>query len=268
MNRIALFLLLLCGCAARTPAPSSHHRAAPASWGLVTLAKPIDPDAPGAGMAPFIFQQAAAGGPIRILGQISPVGQNPEADLSRSVVYWSKDFLNIRGRLHARYTYEWCSAGPVRVAGVRVVLDSAGLPVIWELLPATSGEAASFYMSSGLEMAAAREYPAPTDGRRFAVETANREVEVADLVADAPMPMGPMICQDPQGNVLQLQSRCMPIPPAQLISENYYEWQPLAAETKRKLDALQAAAGATPGFYTDSSDAGSLEQILNLPKDF
>src|ERR1039458_5092678 len=84
-------------------------------------------------------------------------------DRSHSAIYWQADNVQLHGRTHLRVSYLWCYAlapadqyaGPpgLPLQGIRVTLNSASQPVIWEVLADSSG-AEVIYASQSLQAAA------------------------------------------------------------------------------------------------------------------
>ena len=76
--------------------------------------------------------------------------------------------------------------------GIRITLNSAGQPAIWEVLADGSG-AELIFVSQSLEAAALAEFGKPLPGRRYAIERSVEEapsVVVARVIDDGPMAHG------------------------------------------------------------------------------
>ena len=104
-----------------------------------------------------------------------------KVDTARPAVYFDMDTVRINERAHARMTmYLWCYAmnpsghEELGIQGIRLTLDLAGQPVIWEVLADSSG-AELIFVSQSLEAAAARAFGKPLPGRRYAVERGSSE---------------------------------------------------------------------------------------------
>ena len=111
-------------------------------------------------------------------GTLSVSNGAPILDRSRPAIYWEADTVQVNGKAHARFSYVWCyspgplgsepgqgtnNASPSRaetalpLQGIRITLNSAGQPVIWEVL-ADSSRARLLFVSQNLEAAAVAEF--------------------------------------------------------------------------------------------------------------
>jgi hypothetical protein len=203
---------LLAGCAAPSP-PTSPDRydaiylRANARFGNTVLWKPdAAPDrAPAATFAPLLVQEILSGEPFAV--DAEPV-RWVSAQTNR---------ITIHGRLHDQLSYVWshpsASSNAPAAQGVRVTLDGAGRPAIWEVLTDPS-EAQVLFVSQSLEAAARAAFGPPLPGRRFAVECSPAqapETVVARVIEDGPTPMGPVLyLRAGTHDVSTLICRCMP----------------------------------------------------------
>lgn len=203
-------------------------------------------------------------------------------DLERPAIYVRAGEVQIHGLAHAQMTYLWCyrpdpASGNPQVRGVRLTLNSAGEPVLWEpLSPEPSVRV--FFVAESLERAAAAEHGAPLPGRRFAVERSAVEtpdVFVARLIDDGPIPMGPMVYVEARANAIStVLCRCMPAQVGHIVENAFYELLPVESlpETPDFLDpdATAAARGLRALIVPESPSGGDRNegQILRLPRTF
>ena len=94
-----------------------------------------------------------------------------------ATLYFGQSTAALHSRLYEQVFYVWLypqSAGGRRgrlvAQGVRMTLDSRGLPAVWEVM-ANDTSAKIIYVSRVVEHAAAEEFGPPLAGRRFSVET-------------------------------------------------------------------------------------------------
>ena len=176
--------------------PAALQQRATNRFASAFLIKPVDADSGPlhVQLAPLLMMETSQ---LRA----SPHSAATSAQVQR--VYYLADTVQIRGKLHARFAYVWLApakehgktASPDQWQGVRITLDSAGRPSVWEGLADSSGERLLFVADS-LEQAAKIQFGLPEAGRVFAVE---RSVEqsprtmVPRTVEDGPAPMGPFV---------------------------------------------------------------------------
>ena len=166
----------------------------------------------------------------------------PVLDRSRPAIYWQSDTVQLKGKAHARFSYVWCySPGPqgsergqstnnvspgrpesgLPLQGIRITLNSAGQPVIWEVLADSSG-AELIFVSQNLEAAAVAEFGKPLPGRRYAIERSVDEapnVIVARVIDDGPVAMGPIVYLSAGTRAVStLICRCMPAQAKRLLA--------------------------------------------------
>lgn len=155
------------------------------------------------------------------------------------VVFESGQTL-INGRSHDQLDYSWTypsntpTIESVRMAqGVRLTLNAAGEPVIWEVLGDSSG-ANIIYVAQSLELAARAEFGSPLPGRRFSIERSLAEAPdtiVANVISDGPTPMGPVIyLRTASRDVSALICRCMPSQGGRLLGQKSYELHPAVTQ--------------------------------------
>jgi hypothetical protein len=228
-------------------------------------------------LAPLILQQTPAHGRQR--PRANPFGRlvlrkdRLRLDDSRPMLYVVPDTVEIHGKAHARLTYVWVyslkptspgSALPLQ--GVRITLNSAGAPAIWEVLADKSG-ADVVFVSESLAQAAAAEFGAPLPGRKYSIEqslgAAPRTV-VARVIDDGPIPMGPIVyLSAPTHSVATLICRCMPAQ-ARRVSASY-TYDLVAPGDDSILERLKMRTSLRIAFWPGEPDQRSLQQVLRLP---
>jgi hypothetical protein len=166
----------------------------------------------------------------------------------------------VNHRSHQQFSYTWNhSAGNAsaeqKTQGVRLTLNAAGAPVIWEVRSDSSG-ADILYVAQSLELAARAELGPPLPGRKFSSERALAEAPntvVANVIEDGPVVMGPIVyLAGERGDVAALICRCMAAQFQNLLGQKEYE-----------LIVRPASNQTTIGF-----PPGPLEARLRLPKSF
>jgi hypothetical protein len=227
-------------------------------------------------------------------GTLNTSHGTPFLDRSRPAIYWEADAVQIKGTALARFSYVWCyapdspeqeraqgirsaTAGPAKpglpLQGIRITLNSAGQPGIWEVL-ADSSTAKLFFVSQNLEAAARAEFGKPLPGRRFAAERsveAAPEVVVARVIDDNAVAAGPIVYLSAGTRAVStLICRCMPAQAKKLLATSTYELLPFQAASTNSLIIqarflLQERAAFWPG---DDLDGKRLEAGLRLPEAF
>ena len=249
-------------------------------------------------LAPLILQEApAAKEPLSRtdrFGTLSVSTEAPVLDRSRPAIYWEADAVQVNGKALARFSYVWCYApdslkpermhgitstasGPAKpglpLQGIRITLNSAGQPAIWEVL-ADSSRAKLFFVSRNLEAAAMGEFDKPLPGRRFAAERsveAAPDVVIARVVDDGPVAAGPIVYLSADTRAVStLICRCMPAQARKLLTTSTYDLLPFHAASTNSLFmqarlVLRERAAFWPG---DDTDGKELEACLRLPKAF
>lgn len=234
-------------------------------------------------LAPWILQeitdtkQDTDPGQDRI-GSLPPVGDIPEADHSLPRVHAQTDSVSVNGRDHLRLTYLWCygagpSALPAAIQGVRITLNTAGEPSVWEVLTEASGMALIF-VSESVESAARAQYGAPLPGRRFAVERGLSQapkVVVARAIDDGPMPMGPLVyLRAGTRSVGTLTCRCMPAQAKRLATSQVYRLAPVRRFVEDPAWVMVLASAQDRLAFQPEGEPGEsrLERCLRLPAGF
>ena len=154
--------------------------------------------------------------------------------------------------------------------GIRITLNSAGQPAIWEVL-ADSSTAKLFFVSQKLEAAAMAQFGKPLPGRRFATERsmeAAPDVIVARVIDDGPVVAGPIVYLSADTRAVStLICRCMPAQARKLLATGTYDLLPFHFASTNSLIIqarflLQERAAFWPG---DDTDGKRLEACLRLP---
>lgn len=295
----ALLALFVAGCVAPLRS-STQGRSLSAAicqrttnvFDLAQFYKPADTEnpAPELALAPLILQQVGPSNslqmPIPILGRLSISNAATTLDYQSSTVYCDLDTFEINGRPHTRYSYVWFSAaglrsvqrppvaesGPV-LQGVRITIDSSGLPAIWEVMTDPSA-ARILFVSHSLEAAAAAQYGAALPGRRYAIESTTRttpNVVVARAIEAGAMAMGPIVYLERDAvTVSTVLCRCMPAQAKGLVSTHVYRLLPWRSAGAPLLDLSQAAKLQQRSAFWPGEPAPSdwIEQCLRLPRSF
>jgi hypothetical protein len=165
---------------------------------------------------------------------------------------------SVAGVNHLQMTYVWsCGKEQGTVLGVRITLDSQGLPVIWEVLDDRAGPRVIF-VSQSLEEKAKKAFGPHSAGRHLAIEQppgVAPDVVVARVIEDGPVAMGPIVHVTAKPcDISTVICRCMPTQARQLVGTKYYELKPLSDVIANRFQVLGAdrdLAGALripPGF--------------------
>ncbi len=178
----------------------------------------------------------------------------------------------IRGQLHDQFTFRWSSLqrgarksrNGLAAQGIRLTLDAAGDPVIWEVLQPGSG-LRLFFVAQSLESKAADQFGAPLAHRHFSVERACTEqpkVWVLRLLDQGPIPMGPAVYLEAgTHSVTTLLCRCSPTQVDRVRRTVYYQLV-LAGQ------AANQTRTSPPAAPQPQSEGPALETMLRLPDSF
>jgi len=282
------------------PAYSEFYQRATNEFACADYYKPVDTktNEPSFALAPLIFQQVNSVQDLPLLpdrfGTLSVSDGAPVLDQSRPTIYWEANTVQVNGRAHARFSYVWCySSRPgelelwqrtntvpagraeagLPLQGIRITLNSAGRPVIWEVLADRSG-VKLFFVSQNLETAAVAEFGKPLPGRRYSIERgveAAPDVIVARLIDDSQVPMGPIVYLSAETRqVITLTCRCMPAQARKLLVTDGYDLRPFREVSTNALIMqarmmLQELAAFWPG---DEASGRGLGACLRLPEVF
>jgi hypothetical protein len=294
MKGAAVLVLVLAGCAGGcaslhpVPPPPALPRAeiyqrATNQFAQADFFKPAEAgtnDLPFT-LAPLILQEVNSTTvpppPPDRFGALIPSNGLPTVAPSRPAVCWHADTVTLNGKAHTCLTYLWfCSfdqaehGAPVPVQGVRLTLNSAGQPVIWEVLADSSGLALIF-VSQSLEAVATARFGKPLPERRHAIERSLEEapnVVVARVIDDGPVAMGPIVyLRTGTCDVSTLICRCMPAQAKTLRTTTVYDLLPLSA-LPSNLPFPQAPAHTNAQralWFSEAPGSNRLEQCLRLP---
>jgi hypothetical protein len=202
-------------------------------------------------------------------------------DRSRPAIYWQADTVRLKGKEHVRFAYVWCySSGAsgqgesgLALQGIRIMLNSAGRPVIWEVLADSSG-AELIFVSQSLEAAALAEFGKALPARRYAIERSVAEaprVIVARALDDGPVAMGPFVYLSAgTRTVSTLICRCMPAQAKKLLATSAYDLLPFqAVAVQLCLTQAKVLAREQTAFWPgDERSDNRLEYCLRLPSAF
>ncbi len=228
-------------------------------------------------LAPFIFEErasTAAGGPRQeSFGRLVLTNASVAVDTEHPAVYFSAFTPVLNGQPHAQLAFTWfyssarCpSNSPCPAQGVRLTLNSAGEPAIWEVLADNSGRELIF-VSQKLESAAAAQWGQVLPGRRHAIERGTNEapgIVVARVIDDAPVPMGPMVYLDQAStSAISVSCRCMPVQARKLEQTTTYDLLPL--ELTKAVQESGFSSALWPG---NAATERKLERSLRLPARF
>jgi hypothetical protein len=285
-----------------TPAPAPLRRPeiyqrATRQFAEANLLKPSEPKTNHMAftLAPLILQEVnpAQGSPAQAdrFGTLSLSNGVLLLDTSRPAIYWQADSVQLRGRACARFSYLWCyslnrslstngqstntllpegAASALALQGIRITLNSAGQPIIWEVLAGPS-EAKLIFVSQSLEAAAATEYGTPLPGRRYAIEArADRSLDsvVPRVIDDGPVPMGPIVYLSAgTREVSTLICRCMSAQAKKLLTTRTYDLLRFQGVSTNSLIAQAKALSRQPTAFwpADHLTEPPLDRCLRLP---
>ncbi len=213
-------------------------------------------------------------------------------------VFYHQDAVRLNEREHARLTYWWNYTAPIKsverrsparrgpdapplkhagpeagapIQGVRVTLNTNGVPVVFEVLGERDGRAL-IYVSQFIETAAMAEFGLPLPGRRFVVERGLSEapdIVVPRVIDDPPAVMGPIVyLRAGTHEVATLICRCMDSEAKSLVSQGFYELVP--ADFSGKVPPATRLEAAFPRWFRAdfSNQTNRLARSLRLPRGF
>ncbi len=187
--------------------------------------------------------------------------------------------VDINGRQYFQCSYLWSgieseSSRHAPLQCVRMTLNKAGFPVVWEVL-SESVRQKVFFVAESLEQAANREYGAPLSGRQFSIERSIQESPdtiVVKTLSDGPIPMGPFVYLEAQSKmVTTILCRCMPAQVEEISETRTYPMQSLSGENSRELATVLAVMGYDgrwARFVKRLVQADSFLGCLRFPHDF
>jgi hypothetical protein len=235
-------------------------------------------------LAPLILQEVNAGSVTQPgtdrFGTVRLAHGFPTLDRLRPAVYWQADTVRLKGKEHVRFAYVWCystdasghGGAGLALQGVRITLNSAGQPAIWEVLADSSG-AEVIFVSQSVEAAALAEYGRALPGRHYGIE---RRVEdapkviVARVIDDGPVAMGPFVYLSAgTREVSTIICRCMPAQAKKLLFTSAYVLVPFQAEARLYLTQAKVLAREETAYWPgDERSDNRLEHGLRLPSAF
>jgi hypothetical protein len=193
-------------------------------------------------------------------------------DSSRPAIYGALEEVVLGGQSYQQIAYAWLvpssPPAPGRMAGLRITLNSAGAPVLWEPLYTNEGAGRRvFFVAQSLESAARAHYGAPLPGRQYSIERSATDAGAAfvpRILEDGPIPMGPMVyLQAGTGRLSSILCRCMPALVENVVGTATYDVLPME-------ELAQALPSEDRRFqqFKDGGPGGELERVLRLPPAF
>ena len=194
-------------------------------------------------------------------------------------VYVQTVTVLLHGRPHLRLTYLWRYAATpddeqtTALQGLRLTLNHAAEPAVWEVLTDDSG-ADLIFVADSVETAARAEFTAPAPGRRFVSErpwTEATNAVVARVIEDGPTPLGPLVyLRARTRSVSTLTCRCMPAQAKQVVATRVYRLMPVErlADDADCLAAWTRPRGRMAFPLATDLPQPRLEQVLRLPASF
>ena len=302
------FALLLCGCAtshetqfrlAEAIRTEIYHQTE-AQFDNGTFLKPREAAGTETAfkLAPLVVQEIH---PTTKTNQSAPASSTPSTN--DALMNFTRSEASIHGRTYQQWTYFWRSSawnrsarghqnpvdpeqftssrhrksqksnsGPLPIQGIRITLNKAGNPVIWEVLSDTSG-AEIIFVAQSVEAAGASQFGPPLPGRRHSteIESTNAPLAVvARVIEDGPTPIGPMVySRAGTRNISAVLCRCMPSQVKQLVRVRYYR---LVDSKPQRLESFIEKNGKSKQWKnimpTDWFDPNRLERKLRLPAEF
>ena len=272
-------VLLLCGCAHQTMDMSrARHEfytqtATAFSEGVLYKPSPATLGDLISKLAPLIIEEWAAPSSDGHRGPLG-TGETNRLEVSHLTLYGMQQSVTIQGQPHAQLTFLWQlgfqggrPGAPYCQGGVRITLDRAGAPAIWEAL-SDNAELNPIFVAQSLEKAAAAQFGPPLEGRHYSVEpplAGHPNVVVAALLADGPLPMGPIVyLQARPSGIRTILCRCMPAQVRRIVASGFYDLRPVEV----LLRDASPSAHSLMGFLTQIQGAGELNDHLRLPGSF
>ena len=221
------------------------------SFAYTVLFKPIETEtnaAPALRLAPLILQEVTDTNAAALWRDQFGSGA------SGPMVHAESASVVVNSRTHEQYWFTWRYPSQ-QTQGIRLTLNAAGEPVIWEVLADSTG-ADILYVAQSLELAARAEFGPPLPGRKFSIERSLTEAPrtvVANVIDDGPLPMGPVVyLRQESRDVSTLICRCMASQGGTLLGQTNYELRVNSTQTNR------------PAVFRSEQ----LEQRLRLPRSF
>lgn len=280
------YLLSACLAAAAAPALpidfAEIQRRATVSFQEGNFFKPVERDVEALTfrLAPLLIQevqgQDGANASAAPFGTLVLTNGTAVLDTSRPAIYFQTDGVLVHGKPHVSFTYIWFykaqaerrRGGSISAQGVRLTLNSAGEPVVWEILAEPSG-AELIFVSHSLEAAALAQFGKPLPGRRYAVERGTNETPgtvVARVIEDGPVPMGPIVYLRARTHMVStLICRCMPAQAKKLRATGTYGLLPFPEAAPELVRVREDIRGLASIWRGEKSGEKRLQTCLRLP---
>ena len=237
--------------------------------------KPENSDASGIEqkLAPLIVEEFGEATSPKIGALLPSPGKDHAVPFRPATIYFDEREVECGSLRHAQLIFVWWyeqqheSRRVIKPTflprGVRIVVDSDGMPVLWEALQHLRG-LRMFFVSQSFELAAREQFGAPLPGRRFSVERSLADASniiVSGILDDGPMPMGPYVYVDAssQRAISTIHCRCSPSQFEEIVETNEYELTPL-----KELDSHWLRERG--GIDMDKLGDESMEDLFRWPK--
>lgn len=302
-GRLLAFALaiLLAGSARAQDKPRSVYDATLASFDAAQLIKPREDARLGRAfaLAPLLMQEVRgtnapsavptrvffAPGSVTLQGRTHPQmtywwfynaddGAAPDGPQRRAPKFkGGSGLLQSGGRSSSKPPAKTAAAGvgSLRVQGVRLTLNTNGVPVIYEVL-GHGGMLEQIYVTQSIEAQASSEFGYVLPGRRFAAERSLAEapdVVVPRVLDDPPAVMGPIIYLRAGSHaVATVICRCMDVQARTLAGQAFYKLVP--GDFSGNVPRATRPEAALPRWLRDdfSTQTNRLTRSLRLPSGF
>ena len=202
-----------------------------------------------------------------IVQEIAPAEANAWTNASPLILLFAEGEAWVAGKWRQQVSFVWNQrvAAPRNVEptsvwqGIRITLNAAGQPAIWEVLRDSLG-AEVVFVSQNVETVALRKLGPARPGRRFAIEQGLGELRhlvVARAIDEGPVPMGPIVHVTTRGDITTVNCRCMTTQTRQLVAQGCYGLVP---------DQSAAEAWSRRGLPVESGNR--FDQALRASDDF
>jgi hypothetical protein len=240
--------------------------------GALYKPNPVPVETLGSKLAPLIIQQLDAARPGVERDQFGSV-EAARVDPDHPAVYTADGDVTVHGQTHAQVSFVWCyprkrgQPDSACIQGLRITLNSAGAPVVWEPLFQKENRCRVFVAES-LEAATAAEFGRPLPGRRYSIEPGLEQspgLAVVRVIDDGPLPMGPIIyLQARTRDISTVLCRCMAAQVGRVSISHWYDLLPL-----EELVAQSAAPSRQGGALLDAlAQSQQAATRLRLPREW
>ena len=214
-----------------------------------------------------------------VIGKLDPTDSHRDSSGFQPRMYIETDAIPINGQAHVRLTYWWRYAhhptepAATAVQGLRITLNRAAEPCIWEVL-ADRSPAELIFVAQSLESTARAQYGAPLPGRRFAIECASAaapKVIVARVIEDGPTPMVPLVyLRAGTRSVSTLTCRCMPAQAKRVLATRVYQLVPIQRSSENPDEMTLGVREGNPLAFPLGAEPGEprIARCLRLPREF